>query len=342
MGVILEKKFELSILLTLVVFDILFASIAIYIFEGGTGRGNPNLITFFDAVYWSIVTIATVGYGDISPISTEGRVVAIVLIMSGIAMIAFTTSIVTSALAEKMTSIKEDRHRRRALGMRECVVVCGFGRIGRHVMEELTRNRFSCVVLEKNIERVDLARSMGFTALCADATHTEDLMRAGIEKEGRTLVCVADKDLTNLYIALTARSLNEKMKIIAKANDLSIAKKFELVGVNHTVSMYELSTFIAAEYLGKPVAFEAIEDIILSNDDVQIDEVTVRYDDPMTLQELECGEYGVVLIGIWRDGKFMFNPSFDVVVHDNDVLIIMGRPSGIAKVGAKIFALGKR
>lgn len=346
--VVLEKRFEFSTLLILVVFNILVSSIAIYIFEGGEAtRGNPNLITFFDAIYWAVVTMATVGYGDISPVTNEGRIIAIVLIFSGIAMFAFATSIVTTAFTEKMRMIKEGKYREQIGRLKNHIVICGFGKIGQDLASTLVQAKIPFAIIEKNPQKVEIARDLGYIVLEDDATHTDVLVHAGVGQDAKALVCLAQEDITNIYIALTGRSISPSVTIIAKANDKEVEKKFFLVGVDHIVNMYTLSTFIAAEYLGKPVAFEALDKILLANKDVTLDEIKIDQEMPIcgqTLLEANFDALNLILIGIVQHEtqKFIFNPSDDTVLYDGDMVIVMGKPMNVAKAETRFLGRHKR
>ncbi|MCP3867211.1 MAG: potassium channel protein [Gammaproteobacteria bacterium] len=199
-GILAEKRFEFYTLALFITFVVLAASSAVYVFEGGHPGGSID--TFFDAAYWAMVTLSTVGYGDITTVTTEGRVVAMALIVSGIGVLAFSTSIVVSAFQQRLGDLREHR----VLGELERVhgysLICGFGEVGQVVAERLDRTHNRFAVIDQDEEREQLATGLGYLAVCGDVTDNALLERIGVADRVHTLICITGDDVKNVFLTL--------------------------------------------------------------------------------------------------------------------------------------------
>ncbi|HXK55554.1 MAG TPA: ion transporter, partial [Gammaproteobacteria bacterium] len=196
--VLAEKRFELATLGLIAGFIVLASSTAIYVLEGGLD--GSQIDTLYDAVYWSLVTVSTVGYGDIIPHSPEGRFVAMILIVSGIGFISFFTSIIVSAFAAKLNTLREQRLFAELGRFQDFTLICGYGRVGEVVVEKLAAEKAHLLVLEKELEKVELARSAGYLALQGDASDNALLERLHIQDSIKTVVCSTGDDVVNVFI----------------------------------------------------------------------------------------------------------------------------------------------
>ncbi|MCB1788311.1 MAG: NAD-binding protein [Chromatiaceae bacterium] len=340
--VLAERRFEFYVLAFFMVFVVLAAASAIYVFEGAVQGGSID--TFFDAVYWSMVTLSTVGYGDITPHTTEGRVVALALIVSGIGVLAFTTSIVVAAFQEKLGDLREHRVFSELERGSSYTVIYGFGEVGQVVAAKLWAVRQRFVVVDIDESKVRLASKRGYLAVQGDAA--DNGLLEGIAKVDRahTLVCVTNDDVKNVFLTVSARQLNDGLRIIARAGTKDVARKLVLAGANHTVSTSEVVGLIAAEYVGRPTAFEAIYGILRGEREVALEAVRVEGSAPVcghTLAEVDFVRrklllFGVITVRDWRpadvdhlfpledDFCFIFKPSLDFRIEAGDTLVVFG------------------
>lgn len=348
-----EKRFEF---LTLVVFIILvtfFSGTAIYMFEADVEESAIN--TFFDAMYWSVVTISTVGYGDITPTTTEGRFIAMILIVSGITVISFSTSIVVSAFTEKMETLQESRFFSDVERMRDYVVICGFGRVGEVVAKKLAEEKAKFIVVEVDEDRVLQAQKRGYKAVRGDGSRTELLENLGVAERARAVVCTTADDTVNLFITLTARNLSKKVTIIARAKRRESRKKLKLAGADHIVAPYEVAGLMGAEYVGQPVAFEALHGIFSGEKGVILDALVIEkgsFLDGMKIGEIDFRRAKLVLFGIIKyseayscdatgcfqlsSNRFVFNPSEEQTVEGGDILVVFGHRVSIVHLKDKM------
>lgn len=340
--VLSEKRFEIYTLGGFMGFVIFATSTAIYLFE--SDLPGTQVQTYFDAVYWSLVTLSTVGYGDITPHSTEGRFVALVLIISGIAVISFSTSIIVSAFTEKLREMQEHRVFAEIEKIRQFTIVCGYGRVGEVVVEKLAEERERFIIIEKDAASVARAKKRGYLAIEGNAERSELLANVGIRDRAQTILCITGDDVTNVFITLTARELNPDIRIISRCNSRrSTAAKLRLAGANHVVAPFEVVGLMAAEYIGKPVAFEAVYGLLSGRNNVSIDTIVVpkgTFIDGKQIGEVSFADYRLILFGIIPGAtevvctayacfplavqSFVFNPPRDYVVAANDLLVVFG------------------
>ena len=344
-----ERKFELFTLALLYITAVFFSATIMYIYEGPVGV-NPKIEHFFDAVYWSIITISTVGYGDVTPMTVEGKLVTLILIISGFLVIAFGTSIITTGLSDRMEIIKENRAQAETSKMNNFTIVCGFGMMGRYFCEELMAVNKKIIVIDNDKEVVNYAKSLNYLAIASDATSMQNLESLGITKGANSIIALTNDDAVNLSIILSARALSNDIKIISRVNNSSSKKKFEIAGVNETILFNDVSAFVASEYIGQPVAFEAIDGILLNKDiNAILDEVEVLDESKIigrNINLINFKNYNLTLLGIINSKnleEFIFNPTtVDYLVKKNDILVVIGFKSSVSQLKADLINLDFR
>ena len=340
--VLLEKKFEFFTLAILFFMAIAFGSTIIFIYEGA--GVNPNIHNYFDAIYWSIITISTVGFGDISPITIQGRIATLFLVVGGMGVIAFSTSIVTTALSEKLLILKEEKVMGETNSLSSFIIICGFGRMGKVLAKEFTKINQNFLIIDKNDEKFKDKNTQDFLAIKGDATDSSLLKNIGIHKEAATcMIAITDDDAVNLSIILSTRSLNPTIRIIARANNPKAKEKLLLAGASEVILANEIAALVASEYLGQPVAFEAIDDILLNSEDAIMDEIKIEessYCIGLKLESININKFNITLIGVIKEENkksFIFNPQKNTyIVEKNDIFIIIGNKESIQHLKMEI------
>ena len=270
-----------------------------------------------------------------------------VLVISSFLVIAFGTSIITTGLSDRMEIIKENRVQSETSKMKDFVIVCGFGMMGKYFCEELLNVGKKFIVIDSDKEAVNSAKNLNYLAIQADATNMVTLEMMGINKGANSVVALTNDDAINLSIVLSARALNEKIKIISRVNNSNSKKKFEIAGVNKTILFNDVTAFVASQYLGQPVAFEAIDGILLNRDfDVVIDEVEIVGNSKIldkNINLINFNNYSLTLLGIINLNnlnEFIFNPiNIDYKVQRNDILVIIGFKSSISQLKSDLINL---
>jgi voltage-gated potassium channel len=287
--------------------------------------------TFFDAIYWSVVTIATVGYGDIVAVTTEGRVVAIFVIIAGIAVLAFTTSIVVSAFTEKLDEIREIKTVDNIRKLKHFYLVCGYENIAQEVVKKLKHSKISVIVLDEDSQRVENAKKDGLIALNYDPGDVHSYKKIGIDinLQVKAVLCLRESDIENIYTTLTIRSISKDINIISLLMDDINKNKLKFAGVNEIFYPKGLVGIIAKELSGRPVAFEAIH--ALRNDYYGVDVEEILVDDRMSenilyVSELNNSKFRIILLGIYKKSKkrFFFNPLENTILESGDYLLVIG------------------
>ncbi len=340
--VLKNKKFELITLLTLSGFFIFIAGIMLYVFEGN--NENPNIKNLFDSFYWALITISTVGYGDISPVTPEGRVVTMLIIFTGIGLISFATSIIVSSFSERLTMLREDRIVQNLSKKESITVICGFGLLGRLVAKELEKEGVAFVVIEKDENLAEMAYSMGYKAICADATSENVFAQLKIKTNISHVLCLTSDDIVNIFIAVNVKSLNPNVHVSARCSDEEVAQKMYFANVDQVIMPEEIAGMMAAVYEGEPVAFEVLLSIVDQKDKIQMDEIEIvphSFADGKVLQDLELQTMRVILLGILKNSKsdnaeFIFNPDDRYPLSYGDTLVCIGHMTAISNLKRKM------
>ena len=329
--VLANKRFELLTLLILLVFVVFTGGIAIYVLEETI---NPNIKNLDDALYWSLITISTVGYGDISPVTDAGRFIASVIILFGIAMISFATSVIVSAFSEKLDQLKEERIIDEVNKSGEFLIICGYGQMTKMFFRQKEAREYNYIILDKDPERVAEALHDGYDAIVDDASRHETLARFNTENAKVTVLCMSHDDVENIYIALNAKSIDPTIRVIARASSKELVSKYRRAGVDHILLPNETASVMMSVAILRPTMFKAIHAIFTGQNVARLEEIPVY--PHSTLAGLRVGEidfrsYKLVLIGVQRrrDGEFHFNPSDEFVLEEGDILLVMGHKASV-------------
>ena len=268
--VLKNKQFELYTLLFLLAFMVMTAGIAIYVLEE---RINPNIESLFDAIYWALITISTVGFGDIAPVTDEGRTISIIIIVFGIAMISFATSVIVSAFSEKLNEVKESRIIEKINKSESFLIICGYGQMTKMFLRQNHNGNQDYIILEKDSERVEAARRMGYDVVHEDASRTEVLQRFNTKYAKITLLCLTNSDVENIYITLTAKSISKKIEVIVRANAQNMVKKFEYAGADHILLPHDVVNNMIHIAITQPTMYKALHAVLTGKDAAQIYEI---------------------------------------------------------------------
>jgi voltage-gated potassium channel len=247
MHVFVEKRFEFLTLLVIFSFMVFFASTALYIFEG-TGE-NPKLENFFDAIYWAVITITTVGYGDISPQTDEGQFITMVLIIGGIGIISFMTSIMTTAMTQKLHEAKSQYVVGEVGKLKEYILLCGYGKMGKVLAHELRDDQRNILIVDQDEDAVEEAKLEKFLALKADASDMDILKELECDSKVKYAVILSNDDTFNLSATLSLRALDNDIHILSRANTLTVAKKLEIAGASEAIYPYSTAALVAIEHV---------------------------------------------------------------------------------------------
>jgi len=327
-SVIAAKKFEFITLLIFASIVVFISSVLIYVMEAN----NPNspIDTLFEAIYWAVVTISTVGYGDITPATVEGRSVAMFVIVAGIAVYSFTTSLVVTAFTEKLDEIKDIKIIDDVSKLKEFYIVCGYSAIAKEVVKTLVLNT-KVIILDKNSQNVMRAKKDGFVALNYDhgSIASYDKLHINIKKQVKAILCLNEDDVENVYTALTVRSIDKDVLILSILKNQSNKNKLKIAGVNEIIDEKELVGMIARESVGKPIAFEAIDALRSNHGNIDIHELVINeriLENYKEVSMIDAQKFRVILLGVYntKEGKFHYDILENMTLSVGDFLLLIG------------------
>jgi voltage-gated potassium channel len=293
--------------------------------------------TWFDGFYMVITTFSTIGYQEVHPLSHAGRVFNIALIFAGVSLVFLGIGSLTQALLEfSLRSFFGRRKMERDIErLNDHYVICGAGRVGRSAARELARKPAPFVIIEQN-EAKAARFADDWLMHVGDATQESTLHQVHIER-ARGLVAATTTDATNLYIVLTARNLNPKLKIIARASEEDAEKHLVKAGADAVVSPYSFAGQRIAQSFLRPHVVSFLDTATTHlGMDLEIGEVQVRANSEFAGKTVGSSrirqERGVIILAIKREKGMHFNPAPDDVIEPGDCLIAMGQPSQLRRL----------
>ena len=294
--------------------------------------------SYFDGFYMVLTTITSIGYGEIHPLSHAGRLWNSFIIITGVGLVLLLVGGASRTLLEfELQSVfgrrRMDREISRLTGH---YIICGAGRVGRSAARELIQRPLPFVVVDTNEEKLKKYASEGWLTFLGDATQAPVLQQVRIE-HAKGLVAATTTDAINIYIILTARSLNAKLKIIARAAEEEAEKHLYTAGADSVVSPYRFAGYRIAQTFMRPNVVDFFDTAMNQQRPLEIEEVKVGKGARFAGKTLEGSrirqELGVIVLAIKGEQTPMrFNPPPDEVICEGDHLIAMGDPEGLRKL----------
>jgi voltage-gated potassium channel len=289
--------------------------------------------SLFDAFYMALMTLTTVGYGELHPLSFYGRVFASFLMLAGVASVFVSFGILGDTLLRLELGDYFGRRRRTRMlqHMAGHYIVCGAGRVGRSVVLELLRGGAQVVLIDNNPDRATWGEALGIVTLTADASKDETLRHARIDSAAGLVSAIAS-DAENVYVTLSAKVLNPSLHVAVRASDDQAEEKLHRAGASTVLTPYTYIGQRLAQSLLRPhvVSFLDVASAFGRTDlDLEIEQLPVAagsFLSAKTLEEARLGRnYGVIVLAVRRQsGTMQFNPQADVRLEAGDVLIAMG------------------
>jgi voltage-gated potassium channel len=333
-AITLRNKLILSLILIIIV--LLSGTAGYYFIEGW------NL---FDSLYMTVITLSTVGFQEIEPLSKAGKGFTIGLIFFSLGVVAYTVNYGVRAIFEgEIQEVFGRRKLKKALeSLENHYIVCGYGRMGKVICNEFKARGVSFVVVEK--EQQELDADDDSLIIYGDATRDELLKNVGIEK-AKGLISVLDSDAQNLYVVLSARGLNKNLFIVARANEEGSDYKLIRAGADKVVSPYHIGGLRIAHTIFKPTVVDFLElTAKTGNMEIQIEEVVVEEASSLagkTIKEADIrAKNWVVIIALKKENKkIVFNPRADTLIEVGDKVAVIGEPEHFSQF--EKMARGKR
>ena len=293
---------------------------------------------WFDGFYMVVTTLTTIGYQELHPLSHAGRVFNVFIILSGVSLVLVGIGLLSQALLEfELQSFFGRRRMEREIGRLEShYIICGMGRVGRSVARELARKPVPFVIVESaEVKRQRFAHE-NWLVIAGDATLEATLREAQIER-ARGLIAATTTDATNLYIVLTARGLNPRLKIIARASEDGAEKHLLTAGADSVVSPYSFAGQRIAQSLLRPHVVSFLDTATTHlGMDLEIGEIHITTGSKFAGKTLETSrirqERGIIVLAIKRRDSMRFNPAPDERIEPDDCLIAMGEPAQLRQL----------
>lgn len=301
----------------------------------------------FDAFYMVVITIFGVGYGEVKPLDTPSeRLFTIIVIFAGFISVAYIVGGFVQMMMEGEINRALDARRKTQdiAGLSNHVIICGFGRVGQILAQDLHESKRSFIVLDSALEHVTKAEELGYLAHLGTVTDEDVLNYAGIER-AKTLATVLADDALNVFITLTARELNPNLSILAMGELPSTEKKLRLAGADHVVLPAAISAQRLTNLITRPTAVDFLDqsgershlDTMLDQIHLRIDELTIPAGSPLagaTLADIEIqGDRSFIILAVRSPNNTITNrPPSTLVLNGGDTVIVLGQKGIIPKL----------
>ena len=309
---------------------------------GISGYMNLLDVSFTDALYMTVITISTVGYGEVGEMTDAAKLFSIGIIFSGLTVVGYgVTSIVSLFFeGELKDAWRKKRMEERICNLNNHYIVCGAGDIGSTVIDCLLKNAANFVVIEESEKRVEELDELGILAVPGDATHEEVLQKAGIKK-AKGIVCTLSTDAENVFVVLTARQMNDNIYIISKAIEQSAHNKLLKAGANKTISPNEIVGQRMAALMVRPSIMSFLDVITHAGDlTLDLEEVMIASHSKLVGKKLSEAKIpdrtGLIVLALNKQGveNFKFNPSSNEILHEGDTMIVLGTNEQVSQLKA--------
>ena len=295
---------------------------------------------FLDSLYMTVITLTTVGFSEVHPINEQGRILTMTILVSGLGVVGYLVGTLTQILVEGqlLRIMGRKKLERQIEKLKDHIIICGYGRVGRIICEEIYRSKPTpLVVIDNNSTVTSKIEEDGHLYLLGDATEEQCLLRAGI-RSAKGLATALDSEADNVYITLTAKGLKPSLFIIARAGRIGSEKKLLQAGANHVVSPHQIGGYRMAQALLRPNVTEFID--FATHDPgagMGMEEIPVRPNSKLTdVALVDSGirkELDLIIVAIKKvDGTMLFNPASHTTIQIGDTLIALGQRSSLIKL----------
>jgi voltage-gated potassium channel len=293
----------------------------------------------FEAFYMTIITISSVGFSEIKPLSDLGRGMTIVIIILGISLLTYTLGQVARIFVEgELRKVLGRRKLEKQIAeLQDHYIICGYGRIGGIIVHELKTTKIPLVVIEQDPASIEILESEGTLYLNMDATSDEALQAAGLDK-ARGLVTAVSSDADNVFIALSAKGMRPDIFILARASDVKNEAKLLRAGASRVVCPYQMGGRRMAEILHKPTVVDFLDQTMMHTElGLQMEEAVIVEGAPIAGKTLVGSnlrqEFGVIIVAIKRiSGEMIFNPGPGEIFNAGDVVVAIGKKAELRRM----------
>lgn len=286
--------------------------------------------TWLESIFMTFITVTSIGYGLDYPLNDFGKILTIVIAIAGIGSLFYLLSSVMEYLVARGLSDVDGRRKmqKEILNLNNHVIVAGFGRLGRRIVEELADEELKFVVIDKGDHLAEQCSEKGYLFLKGDAEEDSLLIKAGL-MNAKSIIIATGNDADNAFIAMSARALNDDIFIVSKADGDNAVRKLKKAGADRVVNPYAIAGQRLVNIVVRPVALEFMSNTLQGNESgLSIQEFHVLADSHFankSLLQIELRKhYGLNVVAVIRDGKSIVNPDANLIIEPADHLIMMG------------------
>lgn len=293
--------------------------------------------SWVDALYMTVITLTTVGFGEVNPLDEQSKIFTIFLILASVVIVGYAFSIITEYILSK-NNVEEliyKKMQKKIDSFKDHIVICGYGRNGKQAARKLSAHKKEFVVIEKDKEMEERLQIDGVSYVIGNANEDEILVQAGIDRAS-CLISALPNDADNLFVVLSSRQLNKSINIISRATFETSYKKLKLAGANNVILPDKIGGDHMASLVVVPGLMEFIDNLsIVGKSNINIEEVAVEklYNtkEARTIKDLDLRKKtGCTVIGYKNEkGEYLVNPEAELELASNSKLIVLGRPEQI-------------
>lgn len=298
---------------------------------------------WLDALYMTVITVTTVGFAEVNPLDTQSKIFTIFLILASVVIVGYAISIITEYILSRnnLEDIKQRKMQKKINAMANHIIICGYGRNGRQAAKKLEDYGKPYVVIERNKDIVEKLHEESVPHIFGNANEDEVLREAGIDNAS-TLISALPSDADNLFVVLSARQINNSLRIISRASQETSYNKLKLAGADNVILPDRIGGDHMASLVVIPDLVEFIDNLgIVGERNINIEEIKVEqlYNTNVvkTIRELDLRKKtGCTVIGFKDDkGDYIVNPEADTKLVSGSKIIVLGRPEQIVKLNSE-------
>jgi len=299
--------------------------------------------SWIDSLYMTVITITTVGFGEVQPLDDASKIFTVLLILFSVIIVGYALTVITEYILSRnnLEELKQKNMQKKIDGLKNHIIICGYGRNGKQAAKKLLSYEKPFVIIEKNKEIIEKYQSQTLSFVLGNANEDEVLLEAGVDRAS-TLISALPNDADNLFIVLSARQINSGITIISRASQETSYKKLKLAGANNVILPDRIGGDHMASLVVAPDLIEFIDNLsAIGKSNINIEEVQVNKlynvsDNVKTIRDLDLrNKTGCSVIGFKAtNGDYVVNPEAETKLVSNSKIIVLGRPEQIKKLNS--------
>jgi voltage-gated potassium channel len=291
--------------------------------------------TFLEALYMTVITMATIGFSEVRPLSTEGRIFTLALIVFGVITATYSISKVIELLtsAELQEQLRQRRRRKALAQITQHCIICGFGRMGRSLANEMKARSAPFIIIDQSGDVIEKCHHLGLPAILGNAADERILREAGIERAS-SLVAAANSDAENVFIVLTAKSMRPDLQVIARCNSEASIPKLERAGAGTVISPYAIAGRRVAQLLTHPNVTSFLDGVLeFGGEQMRLEEFIISPHSPLAGLTLREAQLNVTVLAVSHPEQTrLAHPNSDTKLLSGAAIIVMGIDAELNKL----------